>query len=142
VEKARSDLGVDTEIVDLATGLTGRIWDHFTRRTAGFGLTGPESKALSSLQPGQQVPMRVVAERMHANPSNVSVVISRLESRGLVTRQGGDDRRVKGVQLTPAGEELRGRVTDSYVEEHPALSGLSENQKAAFLKILRRLAQG
>ncbi|GAA1692603.1 MarR family winged helix-turn-helix transcriptional regulator [Fodinicola feengrottensis] len=131
----------DAEIVDLATVLTGRIWEHFGRCTASFGLSGPESKALSSLRPGQQVPMRVVAERMHANPSNVSVVISRLESRGLITRQGGDDRRVKGVQLTAAGEELQAKLNAAYLVDHPALRDLSENQKAAFVKILRRLIQ-
>jgi DNA-binding MarR family transcriptional regulator len=131
----------DAEIVTLATALTGRIWEHFTRSTASLGLTGPESKALSALEPGQQVPMRVVAERMHANPSNVSVVISRLESRGLITRQGGDDRRVKGVQLTEAGEALQGKLNAVYLVDHPALRELSDNQKAAFVKILRRLVQ-
>lgn len=131
----------DAEIVALATKLTGRIWEHFGRSTAGLGLTGPEAKALGALEPGRQVPMRVVAERMHANPSNVSVVISRLESRGLITRQGGDDRRVKGVRLTESGEALTARLNAAYLVDHPALRDLSDNQKATFLKILRRLTQ-
>ncbi|WP_163505513.1 MarR family winged helix-turn-helix transcriptional regulator [Fodinicola acaciae] len=131
----------DSEIVALATALTARVWDHYSRVTASLGLSGPESKALSALVPGKQVPMRVVADRMHANPSNVSVVISRLESRGLIVRQGGDDRRVKGVQLTPAGEELKEKLNAAYAEGHPALRGLSDNQKVLFLKVLRRLAQ-
>jgi DNA-binding MarR family transcriptional regulator len=130
---------LDAEIVDLATALTARIWDHYSRVTASLGLSGPESKALGALVAGKQVPMRVVAERMHANPSNVSVVVSRLEARGLIVRQGGDDRRVKGVQLTPAGEVLQEKLTTAYVQDHPALHDLSDNQKAAFVKLLRRL---
>lgn len=132
---------LDAEIVDLATALTSRTWDHYSRVTASLGLSGPESKALGALVRGKQVPMRVVADRMHANPSNVSVVISRLESRGLIVRQGGDDRRVKGVQLTAAGEALKEKLTAAYVQDHPALRDLSDNQKAAFVKLLRRLAQ-
>ena len=41
------------------------------------------------------MPMRALAARLHANPSNVTVIVARLEARGLLERQVSDDRRVK-----------------------------------------------
>jgi len=33
------------------------------------------------------MPMRVLAARVHANPSNLTVIVGRLEARGLLTRE-------------------------------------------------------
>lgn len=130
------------EIADLTYRLTGRIWEHFTSRAASFGLSVPEAKALNNLELGKPVPMRIIADRLHANPSNISVTISRLESRGLIVRQGGDDRRVKGVQLTPAGKDLQDQLAAALLKNHPAVRGMSANQKATLLKLLRRMDRG
>ena len=93
---------VSRQIVDLANELVGRIWGHFTARAAELNLSIPEAKALSNLEADQAMPMRALAARLHANPSNVTVIVARLEARGLLERQVSDDRRVKGVRLTPA----------------------------------------
>ena len=129
------------EIIDQINGLVGRVWAHFTARAAEVGLSVPEAKALQAVEIDQDVPMRTIAARLHANPSNVTVVISRLEARGLISRTAGADRRVKGVRLTASGQALRDRLDDRLAAEHPALNGLSANQRESLLRLLRRLGQ-
>lgn len=129
------------EIIDLVGGLVARVWGQFTARAAEVGLSVPEAKALQALDLDDEVPMRTLAARVHANPSNITVVVARLEGRGLITRQSAGDRRVKGVRLTESGRAMRQRLADRIATEHPAVHGLSANQRETFLRILRRLQQ-
>jgi DNA-binding MarR family transcriptional regulator len=139
---ARSDVDAQAdEIIDLVGELVARVWGHFTARAAELGLSVPEAKALGALEPDDDVSMRTLAARVHANPSNITVVVARLEGRGLITRRSAGDRRVKGVRLTQSGLAMRQRLTDRIATEHPAVHGLSANQREAFLRILRRLHQ-
>jgi DNA-binding MarR family transcriptional regulator len=130
---------VTAQIVDLAYDLAYRIWSHYTARAAELNLSIPEAKALAHLQPDQAMPMRALAARLHANPSNVTVIVARLEARGLLERQVGDDRRVKGVRLTAAGLDLRRRLQTRLIDDHPALRGLSPADQDTLLALLRRL---
>ena len=136
-----TDDEVTREIIALADQLVGRIWFQFSARIAEFNLSVPEAKALQSLEPGRPLPMRELSARLHANPSNVTVVVGRLEARGLVSRRGGDDRRVKSVLLTSAGVDLRRRLANRLADDHPAVSGLSSSQRDALLRLLRRLSE-
>ena len=136
-----TDDEVTREIIALADQLVGRIWFQFLARIAEFNLSVPEAKALQSLEPDRPLPMRELSARLHANPSNVTVVVGRLEARGLVSRRGGDDRRVKSVLLTSAGVDLRRRLANRLTDDHPAVSGLSSSQRNALLRLLRRLSE-
>jgi DNA-binding MarR family transcriptional regulator len=136
-----TDDEVTREIIALADQLVGRIWFQFSARIAEFNLSVPEAKALQSLEPDRPLPMRELSARLRANPSNVTVVVGRLEARGLVSRRGGDDRRVKSVLLTSAGVDLRRRLANRLTDDHPAVSGLSSSQRDALLRLLRRLSE-
>ena len=136
-----TDDAVTREIIALADQLVGRIWFQFSARIAEFNLSVPEAKALQSLEPDRPLTMRELSARLQANPSNVTVVVGRLEARGLVSRRGGDDRRVKSVLLTGAGVDLRRRLANRLADDHPAVSGLSSSQRDALLRLLRRLSE-
>lgn len=131
----------EREIIDLTTALVGRVLEQFHSRVAEAGLSAPEAKALLNLNPDEALPMRTVADRIHANPSNLTLVISKLQGRRLITVEPAGDRRVKGVRLTPAGEQLRERLEERLYADHPATRGLSANQRTALLRILRRLTE-
>jgi DNA-binding MarR family transcriptional regulator len=137
VSTVEEDVG--TEIVRRAGELVGRIWGHFNARFAEFGLSGPEAKALLNLEVDRPLSMRELATRIHASPSNVTVTVVRLESRGLVEREGGDDRRVKSVRLTPQGADVRQRVNERLATDHPALRGLTPAERDQMLTLLRKL---
>jgi DNA-binding MarR family transcriptional regulator len=127
------------EIVALANELVGRIWGHFAARAAELSLSVPEVKALTNLQADQAMPMRALAARLHANPSNVTVIVARLEARGLLERQVSDDRRVKCVRLTPGGVAMRRTIETRLIADHPAVRGLTQSEQDTLLSLLRRL---
>src|SRR5207247_2528626 len=128
------------EVMALVTDLVSRVWGHFQSRVAELDLSLPEAKAVLSLEPGQALSMRELSRRLQANPSNITVVVTRLEARGYLTRQGADDRRVRSVRLSETGLAARRRLEDRLAEDHPALRGLTSGQRETFRKILRRLA--
>jgi DNA-binding MarR family transcriptional regulator len=131
---------IEAALVSLANDLVGRIWGHFTARAAELNLSITDAKALQNLEPGQAMPMRALAARLHSNPSNVTVVVARLEARNLLERQVGDDRRVKGVRLTPAGEALKHKLEARLIADHPIVRGLSPADQQNLLAILRQLS--
>ena len=127
------------EVITLATGLVSRMWAHHQARVAEFDLSQPEAKALLNLEPDRCLSMRELSALLHANPSNVTVAVGRLEARGLVGRQGADDRRVRGVLLTPAGVALRRRLEARLADDSPAVRGLSRDERRTLRDVLLQL---
>jgi DNA-binding MarR family transcriptional regulator len=81
---------------------------HYATCAAEFDLSAAQSKVLMSLQPGEAVPMRVLAERVGSDPSNLTGLVDKLEARGALRRvPDPTDRRVKTLQLTPDGQQRR-----------------------------------
>ena len=67
-------------------------------------------------------------------------LLDRLESRGLVRRQpAAADRRVKVLELTPAGVRLRSTVLERMTNPPGSLGRLSADEQRALVNILRRL---
>ena len=84
-----------------------------------FELSPPQLTALRQLDAQAPLPMRELAERLHCDNSNVTGIVDRLESRGLVERRSADhDRRVKHLVLTADGAELREQV-DALLDRAP-----------------------
>ncbi|MDP9224300.1 MAG: MarR family transcriptional regulator, partial [Actinomycetota bacterium] len=87
------------EIIDLVFEFVGRMGAHLDRCAAEFDLSHPQALALLRLE--QPRPMRDLAERLRCDASNITGIVDRLETRGLVKRQvDGADRRVKNLVLT------------------------------------------
>ncbi|MGW0771400.1 MarR family winged helix-turn-helix transcriptional regulator [Streptomyces sp. NPDC002676] len=101
------------EIVGLFAAINRRYTQESEAAAATHGLTPLQAKALLAAE--DPAPTRRIADRLHAEPSNVTVIIDRLESRGLVERSPDPgDRRVKHVATTSAGHtvatDLRARM--------------------------------
>ncbi|GAA1253270.1 MarR family transcriptional regulator [Kitasatospora nipponensis] len=96
---------VTPQVVALFAAINRRYTRESERAAGAHELTALQAKALLAVQ--QPVPMRRVAELLHAEPSNVTAIVDRLESRGLVERHADPgDRRVKLVAATAAGREV------------------------------------
>jgi DNA-binding MarR family transcriptional regulator len=126
-----------------------RVWQllvkvYFAQRgrlPAEVGDLSPvQCHVLHLIEPGRPMAMSRLAEALACDASNVTGLIDRLESRGLVQRRPSpDDRRVKILDLTPAGTRVRARLM-RYVSEEPLpLSRLSAREGRILLKILERL---
>ncbi|MFN2606384.1 MAG: MarR family winged helix-turn-helix transcriptional regulator [Acidimicrobiales bacterium] len=127
------------ELVGLFFRVLGAMRQHFTDRSAEFDLTFPQAMALRELD--QPVPMRQLAERLCCDASNVTGIVDRLESRGLVERQvSATDRRVKHLVLTDAGRALRAAHHQRLTDGVPLVNGLSPAERVVLANLLRRAA--
>jgi DNA-binding MarR family transcriptional regulator len=104
---------LSAEVVALLGRITNRYIREYEAAAAQHGLTPQQAKALLALD--EALPMRRVAERVGAEPSNITGVVDRLQTRGLVERQADPtDRRIKLIATTDAGKsvaaELRGHL--------------------------------
>jgi MarR family transcriptional regulator, organic hydroperoxide resistance regulator len=110
-----------------------------TTRLAELDLTPVQAHALRRLDPERPLAMSALAEALYCHASNVTGIVDRLESRGLVARTPGtDDRRVKTLVLTPEGTKVRARVIDLLTEPPAALATLAAADQRALRDILRR----
>ena len=105
-----------------------------------FELSPAQCHVLHLIEPERPVAMGRVAEALACDASNVTGLIDRLESRGLVRRQpSAQDRRVKVLVLTPAGVRLRGAIMEKMTQPPDTLSRLSATEQRALVRMLRRL---
>src|SRR6188474_3108680 len=75
---------------------------------AELELSPAQCHVLHLIEPGRPIPMGQLAETLACDASNVTGLVDRLESRGLIHRQPSNaDRRSKVLDLTPAGARLR-----------------------------------
>jgi MarR family transcriptional regulator, organic hydroperoxide resistance regulator len=104
-----------------------------------YGLSPMQLVALSSLEPGHEVPMSYLAETLLCDASNVTGIVDRLEGRGLIERRAAaHDRRVKLLALTDQGIRLRDEVTRRIHEPPAEIAGLSQADKRALRDVMKR----
>lgn len=103
-------------VLDLAFGQRNR----FLAILQEFGLTPGDLRALFALDHDTPRPMRTLAATWACDASNVTWMVDRLETRGLVERRTlSSDRRVKTVVLTPLGASTKAELL-TRLHEPPA----------------------
>ena len=128
-----------------------RAWElltrlFFTQRGQLPGLAGEfdlspvQCHVLHLLQPDRPIPMGRLAATLACDASNVTGLVDRLESRGLIVRRVSDeDRRVKVLVLTPAGARLRAQLQKRLANPPDPIRRLSSAEQRALVQILERL---
>ena len=107
---------------------------------AEFDLSPIQCHVLHLIEPGRPLPMSRLADTLSCDASNVTGLVDRLESRGLVRRRPSpDDRRVKVLHLTPTGTRLRAELLRQMTGRSLPLSRLSLDQQRRLVKILEAL---
>ena len=107
---------------------------------AEFELSPAQCHVLHLIEPDRPIPMGRIAASLACDASNVTGLIDRLESRGLVRRQpSAGDRRVKVLELTPEGAHLRSVVMERMTEPPDSLGRLTAVEQKALVRILKRL---
>ncbi len=94
------------------------------------------------IEPG--IDQRRLAEAMGIDPTNASLIVDRLHSKGLVERRVKEtDRRAHALYLTPKGRALwrRLRPKTSAANER-VLAPLTQSQRELFLDLLILLIEG
>ena len=113
---------------------------HMLETAAAFELSPPQMWALRHLEPGTPLPMSALAELLHCDNSNVTGIVDRLESRGLVERRSAErDRRVKHLIVTEAGAEVRRQVAARMNQPPPGFQRLTADEQRRLTTLLRKL---
>jgi DNA-binding MarR family transcriptional regulator len=117
------------------------VWAHrgrFIESVGELGLSPMQAHALRFLE--RPLPMSELAESLWCDASNVTGIVDRLESRGLVERRASsDDRRVKLLCLTDEGESLRARLVERMEQPPPELAALEVEEQRQLADLLARL---
>ena len=109
---------------------------------AELDLSPAQCHVLHLIEPEQPIPMGRLAETLACDASNVTGLVDRLESRGLVRRRPStEDRRVKVLQLTPTGCRVRALLVERMTSPPAALDRLSPGEQRALVRILSRLLE-
>src|SRR5882724_9064153 len=84
----------------IAFALSRRSW--WIDICAELDLTPMQGHALRSIEPDRPLAMSVLADALICDASNVTGIVDKLESRGLIVRQSAEnDRRIKMLAVTP-----------------------------------------
>lgn len=82
-----------------------------------------------------------LAARLGVDRNTISLLVERLESRGLLERRvGPTDRRVRLLHLTPSGEKLHKRLyLKAYADQRRLLEVLDASDREVLLDLLARV---
>ena len=103
-----------------------------------FGLTLQQLAALRNLVPGEGIPMSALAEALSCDAANVTAVVDKLEARGLVKRSASADRRVRLLETTEPGADLRATMIARLREPTPWITVLSREDQRLLRDLLRK----
>ena len=108
-----------------------------------FGTTPAQSSIMQVLDAQPGIDQAALAGEIGLDRTTTSNVLSRLETRGIVTREFDDsDRRTKRTYLTPHGKSLLTEMQQSINAAHSQLLGpLDRAEREQFLVLLLRLVQ-
>ncbi|MEU0161014.1 MarR family transcriptional regulator [Streptomyces sp. NPDC006261] len=127
------------EVVELIGTVVARYHEEYDRAAAEHSLTGAQARVLGllALDP---TPMRKIAVKLKCEPSNVTGIVDRLETRGLVERRADPvDRRVKLAAATGAGRRMARELRDSLNFAREPLAELSDAERTVLRDLLRRM---
>jgi MarR family 2-MHQ and catechol resistance regulon transcriptional repressor len=108
------------------------------------GVTRAQFQALRCVAEKGSVPMKGISERMHVTRANITGLIDKLESKGLVKRTTHHrDRRATIIELTPDGAAVQERVSSMYrAFMQDAVKVLTEDEQRNLSGILLKLQKG
>ncbi|WP_310459908.1 MarR family transcriptional regulator [Sphaerotilus sp.] len=110
----------------------------FMAETEPFGVTPVQYAALQAVQNSPGLDQRTLARTIGFDTSTIAGVIDRLEARGLMLRSASaQDRRVRLLTLTEAGQQLLADVTPSMLRaQERILAPLPTQERGEFMRML------
>ncbi len=115
------------------------ITDSVTRELKEFGIYEPQFNVLRILKgaKGKPVSVNTILEKMVQRSSNVTRIVDKLESKGLVQRTlCAEDRRKMDIIITPEGLDLLKRLDKKVMAFHKPMQNNLTDEEAKTLKEL------
>lgn len=115
---------------------------HLPALAADLELSPAQCHLLTLIEPNHAMTMGELAHALSCDASNVTGLVDRMESRGLLQRNPSEeDRRVKVLSLTPLGARVRAALIEKMTSSPPTLGRLSQADQQALARILRQLLE-
>jgi len=100
-----------SEIMQSLRRIFKSIQDYSQEVSNKFGITGPQLRVLKIISGNENLSLGELSKRIYLHPSSITGLVDRLEKKGYVLRdRGQEDRRVIKVQLTSEGKKLVGKA--------------------------------
>jgi DNA-binding MarR family transcriptional regulator len=114
---------------------------NITALLAEEGLTQPQFYALRVMARHGPTPMKTLSDELWVTAANITGIVDRLESKGLIERAASkEDRRTTIVTLTAKGRKLQEGVAKKYTKFiQKALQKLSREEQETLRGLLARL---
>jgi DNA-binding MarR family transcriptional regulator len=130
--------GLDQEIFDAMTEFVAQLIQRGERLAERFDVPVSCMKAIHRLD--AVVTMKDLGQRLHCDPSFVTMIADALEQRGLAKREANPaDRRIKNLVLTPRGQEVKANLEQEMLGEMPWTRALSTDEQEIFLRLIRKM---
>src|SRR5215469_14852725 len=109
---------LDQDIFDAMTELVSHLLQRGEQLAERYQFPVSCMKALRQLDAA--VSMKDLGQRLHCDPSFVTMIADALEERGLAKREANPaDRRIKNLVLTPHGQEVKATLEQDMLGEMP-----------------------
>jgi DNA-binding MarR family transcriptional regulator len=120
-----------SEVVKRATAL-GQDVAH------RLGLSVSDVVGLHKLK--EPLTMKELGQRLHCDPSFVTMIANGLERHGLAMRQTCErDRRIKNIVLTDEGVAMKERLEQEFATRMPWAHALDVGERECLLRIVRKM---
>jgi DNA-binding MarR family transcriptional regulator len=138
--KARALTGTDFWPIFVKFALSHKRW--WVAICAEFDLTPMQGHALRMLDPERPLAMGTLAETLACDASNVTGIVDKLESRGLIARQAdAHDRRIKVLAVTDEGRTVRERLAVRTMEPPAAVAALPAETRRRLAEVLHAVLE-
>jgi len=129
---------LDQDIFDAMTELVSHLLQRGEQLAERYQFPVSCMKALRQLDAA--VSMKDLGQRLHCDPSFVTMIADALEERGLARREPSPvDRRIKNLVLTPRGLEIKAAMEQDLLEHMPWSEAFDETERQQFLELVRKM---
>ncbi len=128
------------EIFDAMTEFIAHLIQRGEQLSQRYGVPVSCMKALRRLD--TPVAMKDLGQRMHCDPSFVTMIADALEQRGLAKREPNpSDRRIKNLALTDRGIEIKAAMEREVLGQMPWTHALDRSEREQFLELVRKMCK-
>ena len=131
---------LDQDIFDAMTEFIAHLIQRGEQLSQRYDVPVSAMKALRRLD--TPVAMKDLGQRLHCDPSFVTMIADALEQRGLAKRESNPaDRRIKNLALTDRGLEIKAAIEREMLGQMPWTHALDRSERKQFLELVRKLCK-
>jgi DNA-binding MarR family transcriptional regulator len=131
---------LDQDIFDAMTEFMVHLIQCGEQLSQRYQVPVSAMKALRRLD--TPVAMKDLGQRLHCDPSFVTMIADALEERGLAKREPNPaDRRIKNLALTDRGLEIKAAMEREVLGQMPWTHALDRSEREQFLELVRKMCK-